>query len=278
MSIEMTAATCTRRRSTPAPTTRWSRCCATTTAPTPTSCGRSSGRAPSTVATRQLYDELVGAFEETDIATLAEHRLRLRVDGRRHAHRAAAVAAEHRRGPADRLDPRSSRPATAPCSPTPPGSATTSTPCSSTTPSRWRPAVGGRLSDDEPRRLDRRRLLQSGGLTVALGALVAACGGDDSAEEGAPGRVGYAPPATPLPTVETNDIVYLRTATSIEQTLVETYQRIAGAGALLGADAARARAAHRGPPGGRHGDGGADDRRPAASPMSAPTRGTSSAS
>ena len=35
--------------------------------------------------------------------------------------------------------------------------------------------------------------------------------GDD-----APGRVGYAPPATPLPTVEINDVVYLRTATSIE--------------------------------------------------------------
>ena len=85
---------------------------------------------------------------------------------------------------------------------------------------------------------DRRKLLQSGGLTVALAALVAACGGDDTAEEEAPGRVGYAPPATPLPTVETNDIVYLRTTTSIEQTLVETYEQIAGFGALDGADAA----------------------------------------
>ena len=79
--------------------------------------------------------------------------------------------------------------------------------------------------------LDRRRFLQTSGLTVALGALVAACGGD-SAEEGAPGRVGYAPAATPLPTVETNDVVYLRTATSIEQTLVETYQRIVELGVL----------------------------------------------
>ena len=84
---------------------------------------------------------------------------------------------------------------------------------------------------------DRRQLLQRGGLTVALAVLVAACG-EDSAEEEAPGRVGYAPPATPLPTVETNDIVYLRTTTSIEQTLVETYERIAELGALDGPDAA----------------------------------------
>ena len=84
--------------------------------------------------------------------------------------------------------------------------------------------------------LDRRRFLQTSGLTVALGALVAACGGD-SAEEGAPGRVGYAPAATPLPTVETNDVVYLRTATSIEQTLVEAYGRIMEMGVLDGAAA-----------------------------------------
>ncbi len=79
--------------------------------------------------------------------------------------------------------------------------------------------------------LDRRRFLQTSGLTVALGALVAACGGD-SAEEGAPGRVGYAPAVTPLPTVETSDAVYLRTATSIEQTLVETYGQLLDLGVL----------------------------------------------
>ena len=80
-------------------------------------------------------------------------------------------------------------------------------------------------------------MLQRGGLAVALAALAAACG-EDSAEEEAPGRVGYAPPVTPLPTVETNDIVYLRTTTSIEQTVVETYEHIAGFGALDGDDGA----------------------------------------
>ena len=47
-----------------------------------------------------------------------------------------------------------------------------------------------------------------------------------------PAGSGYAPAATPLPTVETNDVVYLRTATSIEQTLVETYERIVELGVL----------------------------------------------
>ena len=107
---------------------------------------------------------------------------------------------------------------------------------------------------------DRRQLLQSGGLTIALAALVAACGGD-SAEEEAPGRVGYAPPATPLPTVETNDIVYLRTATSIEQTLVETYGQIAESGVLDGDDAAMLERLDRGPPSCGRSDGGSDDRR-----------------
>jgi hypothetical protein len=81
---------------------------------------------------------------------------------------------------------------------------------------------------------DRRQLLQAGSLSVALAALVAACGGDSAEEAGAPGRVGYAPPATPLPDVETNDIVYLRTTTSIEQTLVETYEQFAELGVLDG--------------------------------------------
>jgi hypothetical protein len=82
----------------------------------------------------------------------------------------------------------------------------------------------------DPRaRLSRRRLFQVGGLG-GLGVLLVACGGDDS--ESGPGRVGYAPPATPLPDVEKNDIVWLRTATSIEYTLLDVYQRVTEIGAL----------------------------------------------
>jgi Ferritin-like domain len=82
-----------------------------------------------------------------------------------------------------------------------------------------------------PLRMNRRRLLRSGGLTVAAGAVLAACGGDDETES-APGRVGYAPPATPLPTVEKTDAVWLRTASSIEHTVLEVYARTTEMGAL----------------------------------------------
>jgi hypothetical protein len=84
---------------------------------------------------------------------------------------------------------------------------------------------------DPHSRLSRRRLLQVGGLGAGLGVLLAACGGDDDTES-APGRVGYAPPATPLPTVEATDAVWLRTATSIEYTVLDVYQRITEIGAL----------------------------------------------
>jgi hypothetical protein len=77
--------------------------------------------------------------------------------------------------------------------------------------------------------LGRRQLLRAGGLTVTLGALLAACGKD---AEGEPGRVGYAPIATALPTLEVNDIVHLRTATSIEETILEVYGMITDSGAL----------------------------------------------
>jgi hypothetical protein len=77
----------------------------------------------------------------------------------------------------------------------------------------------------------RRRVLQVGGLAVSFGAVLAACGNDDETAN-APGRVGYAPPATPLPQVEENDVVYLRTATSMEYTLLDVYAAITESGEL----------------------------------------------
>jgi hypothetical protein len=77
--------------------------------------------------------------------------------------------------------------------------------------------------------MGRRQLFRVGGLTVTLGALVAACG---ESVEGEPGRVGYAPAPTALPILEVNDAVYLRTATSIEETLLEVYGMITDSGAL----------------------------------------------
>jgi len=77
--------------------------------------------------------------------------------------------------------------------------------------------------------IGRRQLLWAGGLTVTLGALLAACGEE---VEGEPGRVGYAPVPTPLPTLDVNDAVHLRTATSIEETILEVYGMITDSGAL----------------------------------------------
>jgi hypothetical protein len=82
---------------------------------------------------------------------------------------------------------------------------------------------------DRATAMDRRQLLRAGGLTVTLGALVAAC---SKPAQGEPGRVGYAPVPTALPTLEVNDIVYLRTATSIEETILEVYGMITDSGAL----------------------------------------------
>lgn len=76
--------------------------------------------------------------------------------------------------------------------------------------------------------MTRRGMLRSGGMTMTLGALVAACGG----EEAAPGRVGDAPVATPLPTVTVDDAVLLRTATSLEYTAIDVYAQAAELGVL----------------------------------------------
>ncbi len=81
-----------------------------------------------------------------------------------------------------------------------------------------------------PAGLGRRQLLQTGGLTIALGAVLAACG--SSSEAGEPGRVGYAPAATPLPQLTVDDAVRMRTATSIEYTIIDMYGRITESGAL----------------------------------------------
>ena len=75
-----------------------------------------------------------------------------------------------------------------------------------------------------------------------------------------PGRVGYAPPATPLPTVEVNDVVYLRTATSIEQTLIDVYGTLTRARRPRCRGPGARRPPRRGPHGCRRDHGRADRR------------------
>lgn len=83
----------------------------------------------------------------------------------------------------------------------------------------------------DPRTFDRRTLLRTGGLTISLGALLAACGGSSLSTEG-PGRIGVAEPTPTLPTEPVTDLVLLRTAQSLEYTALDVYALAASTSAL----------------------------------------------
>ena len=212
-------------------------------------------------------------------------RLRPRVDRRRHAHRPARPARRHRRRPpaSPSILIVEARQCAVLADIAGLGDDFDALFVNDARPLRRRPSRAEADDDDRPTPIattgiGRRQLLQAGGLTVALGALVAACG-EREAEERA--RDGSATPRRPppLPTVEVNDVVYLRTATSIEQTArrdVRHDHRQRRAVAARPPDDARP--ADRGPPGCRRGDRRADRPAPAASRTSAPTPGTWSAS
>lgn len=80
----------------------------------------------------------------------------------------------------------------------------------------------------------RRRFFVIGGASVGLAALIAACG-EDTGETGI-ARVGAAPPTTPLPPADVNDVVLLRTAASIERTIIDLYDEVLAAGELATAE------------------------------------------
>jgi hypothetical protein len=73
--------------------------------------------------------------------------------------------------------------------------------------------------------LTRRRLFEVGAFTVAAAAVLSACGDDD--EDPAPGRVGNAPDVTEPPEEEVTDVVYLRTLTSLEYSILAVYGELA---------------------------------------------------
>ncbi len=81
--------------------------------------------------------------------------------------------------------------------------------------------------------MGRRQALKLGGLTVSLAALAAACGSDRGGDT-APGRVGNAPSITALAEYEVNNVVLLRTASSVELSLVSVYESAMAMGALPG--------------------------------------------
>jgi hypothetical protein len=73
----------------------------------------------------------------------------------------------------------------------------------------------------------RRDALKIGGLTVSLGALIAACGENRTGDD-APGRVGEAPAVTAPIEYAVDDAALLRTASSLELTAVEVYEAALG--------------------------------------------------
>lgn len=83
-----------------------------------------------------------------------------------------------------------------------------------------------RSAVDVSRRLDRRQLFRLGGLTATTAALVAACGGTESPGIG---RVGVAPTTTALPDGAVDDVVLLRTAASIQYTVIGLYGELRAA-------------------------------------------------
>lgn len=74
----------------------------------------------------------------------------------------------------------------------------------------------------------RRDALKLGGLTVSLAAVVAACGSDRTGDAAA-GRAGYAPTVTDPPDYAVDDVVLLRTASSLEYTAIAVYDAILAA-------------------------------------------------
>lgn len=81
--------------------------------------------------------------------------------------------------------------------------------------------------------LDRRRLLRIGGMTIGVGALLAACG-----EPGDTGlaRIGQAPTTTALPPGDVTDQVLLRTAAALGFNIVDAYDRILATGHVSDSD------------------------------------------
>jgi hypothetical protein len=76
-----------------------------------------------------------------------------------------------------------------------------------------------------PVQVGRRRFLQVGGLGMASAAVLAACAGSDG---GGLARIGVAPTTTALPDPQVNDVVLLRTASSMERSIASVYDMIIG--------------------------------------------------
>jgi hypothetical protein len=108
-----------------------------------------------------------------------------------------------------------------------------------------RDVVEGILASDAPADekaaafgLSRRSLLRAGGYSVGMAAVLSACAKANSGEgDTLPGVAGTAPTTAPPVTPVVNDVVLLRTATSLEYNAVDAYTVALDSGLLAGAAA-----------------------------------------
>ena len=78
--------------------------------------------------------------------------------------------------------------------------------------------------------LGRRDVLRIGGFTVATAAVISACG---EHARGEVGRVGAVPTTVKLPDAIVNNVVLLRTASSMEHSMINVYSQVIGNSELL---------------------------------------------
>jgi hypothetical protein len=82
----------------------------------------------------------------------------------------------------------------------------------------------------ELRSLRRRDVLRIGGFSVATAAVISACG---EHARGEVGRVGAVPTTVKLPDAIVNNVVLLRTASSMEHSTIDVYNQVIGKSDLL---------------------------------------------
>lgn len=85
-------------------------------------------------------------------------------------------------------------------------------------------------SNDAPRSASRRDVLRIGGLSVATAAVISAC---VEHVRGEVGRVGAVPTTAKLPDAIVTNVTLLRTASSLEHSIVNVYDQIIGKSNLL---------------------------------------------
>jgi hypothetical protein len=90
-------------------------------------------------------------------------------------------------------------------------------------------------SSDDEGVYSRRRILAVGGFSIGLAALVAACAPDKPKPQ-VP-QAGAAPSTTGLPEQNVNDVVLLRTASSLEHSINDAYGKVLSLGVLPAATA-----------------------------------------